>query len=362
MLQAFYGLMVPIAMILLVIRGRDTHTVFKKLLIILSLLTIPVNTWSAYNYNPFTDELDDIGDFSITDPNADRIIFWDDSEGAIGYLTAGTGLTISTTTLSVSNPSSWTTASNVAYLTTMTDTVSIGTSAAGGKLFIDGDADEIQLQVKGYSTQTNFLAVFENDSGMDVATISADGTFATGSGNGSIDIGSAGVRLSSDGDGAITFLGLGNGSDEDLTINLDDTSNTATVTSSTSLATINFSSIGLQESGVNVPTTTDICKTIESPVDADVFLVHRASKALTITATNCISESATSTVLTWQECDSAGDTCSTIESMTCDVDGAADSGGVDNASIDAGNWIRLDVGTVSGTPGHATACFTATDA
>ena len=73
-------------------------------------------------------------------------------------------------------------------------------------------------------------------------------------GTGSVDLGSAGVRLSQDGDGAITFLGLGNGSDEDLTLNLDDTSNTGVFSSSTSLATLNFSGISLQSSGVAIPT------------------------------------------------------------------------------------------------------------
>lgn len=36
---------------------------------------------------------------SLTDPNADRILFWDDSVGAITFLTAGAGLTLSGTTL-----------------------------------------------------------------------------------------------------------------------------------------------------------------------------------------------------------------------------------------------------------------------
>lgn len=67
-----------------------------------------------------------------------------------------------------------------------------------------------------------------------------------------LSLGSAGVKISGDGDGAITFLGLGNGTDEDLTLNLDDTSNTGVFTSSTSLATLNFSSIALQESGISV--------------------------------------------------------------------------------------------------------------
>lgn len=62
----------------------------------------------------------------------------------------------------------------------------------------------------------------------------------------------AGVKITGDGDGAITFLGLGDGTDEDLTFNLDDTSNTVTVSSSTSVATVNFSGMDLQEGGVDV--------------------------------------------------------------------------------------------------------------
>src|SRR3990167_3961327 len=61
----------------------------------------------------------------------------------------------------------------------------------------------------------------------------------------SLNLNPAGVRLSSDGDGAITFLGLGDGSDEDLTINLDDTANTAVVTSSTGVTALSLSAINL---------------------------------------------------------------------------------------------------------------------
>lgn len=63
---------------------------------------------------------------------------------------------------------------------------------------------------------------------------------------------SAGVKLTGDGDGALTLLGMGDGSDENLILNLDDVSNVGTFTSSTSLATLNFSSIALQETGVGV--------------------------------------------------------------------------------------------------------------
>lgn len=39
---------------------------------------------------------------TLDDPNADRIVFFDDSEGTAAYLTVGTGLAITTTTLAVS--------------------------------------------------------------------------------------------------------------------------------------------------------------------------------------------------------------------------------------------------------------------
>lgn len=40
---------------------------------------------------------------SLSDPGADRILFWDDSGGAIDWLTAGSGLTISGTTISAND-------------------------------------------------------------------------------------------------------------------------------------------------------------------------------------------------------------------------------------------------------------------
>lgn len=43
--------------------------------------------------------LDDIS--ALTDPNADRLLFWDDSAGDILWLTPGTGLSITTTTMAV---------------------------------------------------------------------------------------------------------------------------------------------------------------------------------------------------------------------------------------------------------------------
>jgi hypothetical protein len=53
-----------------------------------------------------------------------------------------------------------------------------------------------------------------------------------------IDVGAAGVRLTGDGDGQITFLGLGDGSDENFYMNLDDTDNTVVFGSTTGATTI----------------------------------------------------------------------------------------------------------------------------
>lgn len=40
---------------------------------------------------------------NLTDPNADRVLFWDDSAGAMAWLTVSTGLAISTTNLALSH-------------------------------------------------------------------------------------------------------------------------------------------------------------------------------------------------------------------------------------------------------------------
>lgn len=52
------------------------------------------------NVQAFDAYLDDIAD--LTDPGADRITFWDDSAGIVTWLTIGSGLTISGTTIAAS--------------------------------------------------------------------------------------------------------------------------------------------------------------------------------------------------------------------------------------------------------------------
>lgn len=49
---------------------------------------------------------------SLTDPNADRMMFWDDSAGSMAWLTPGTGLSITTTTINVDLDTDGTLAAN----------------------------------------------------------------------------------------------------------------------------------------------------------------------------------------------------------------------------------------------------------
>jgi hypothetical protein len=58
-------------------------------------------------------------------------------------------------------------------------------------------------------------------------------------------LGAAGVQFTGDGDGAVTLLGRGDGSDENMTINLDDTANIIGVSSSTGVTAMRLD-MGLQ--------------------------------------------------------------------------------------------------------------------
>ena len=102
------------------------------------------------------------------------------------------------------------------------------------------------------------------------------------------------------------------------------------------------------------------CVLIETPVDADDLMIYRFDAGAVMTSIDCIVEDATSAVVVIVECDSAGANCGTsrfTESVTCDVDGATDDG-LTETGIVATAWIRAQVGTVTGTPGHLNVCFT----
>jgi hypothetical protein len=75
-----------------------------------------------------------------------------------------------------------------------------------------------------------------------------------------IQVGSTGVLITSDNDGAITFTGASTGYDEDLTLNFDDTENTVVFSSSTGVTKLDFSALNLATTGTisgATPSTTD---------------------------------------------------------------------------------------------------------
>lgn len=91
------------------------------------------------------------------------------------------------------------------------------------------------------------------------------------------------------------------------------------------------------------------CMTIETPADADNFLFFRAEAAITVTGIDCLSNDGTSAVITVQECDGNGGSCGATEAaITCGTTNTTEATSIDDAAVDAGDWMRVDVGTVTG--------------
>jgi hypothetical protein len=67
-----------------------------------STVTLNVGAGTGIAVAADTVSLSHLGIQSLTDPNADRIMFWDDSAGAMAWLSAGTNVSISGTTISSS--------------------------------------------------------------------------------------------------------------------------------------------------------------------------------------------------------------------------------------------------------------------
>lgn len=94
--------------------------------------------------------------------------------------------------------------------------------------------------------------------------------------------------------------------------------------------------------------------TVVAPVAAQTFMLFRTTAAMTVTAGECICEAGgSSAILTWQECDSAGDNCTTGTTATCAATSTAMT--VSDGAVDSGDQVRILVGTVTNTPGHCKA-------
>ena len=88
------------------------------------------------------------------------------------------------------------------------------------------------------------------------------------------------------------------------------------------------------------------------------WIVFRASEAMTVTGVDCIVDAGTSVVMTPQECDGDAGTCADIEAaITCGTTNTTEDGTVDNATIDAGDYIRITRGAVTGAVNQAMMCL-----
>lgn len=95
--------------------------------------------------------------------------------------------------------------------------------------------------------------------------------------------------------------------------------------------------------------------TIESPADADNILISPLDDAITITAITCLcdpADSGESVVITVQERDGDGDSPAGVDgatTITCANTDTDDDGTLSNPSIDADDYMSIDIGTVTGT-------------
>jgi hypothetical protein len=94
---------------------------------------------------------------------------------------------------------------------------------------------------------------------------------------------------------------------------------------------------------------------ISSPTSSTDPVWFKAPYNLTALSINCIvdpADSGESVVITVQECDGNGDSCAGLDgatTITCGNTNTADDGSLSNPTIDAGDWVEIDTGTVTGT-------------
>ncbi|HEY7117525.1 MAG TPA: hypothetical protein VH475_13135 [Tepidisphaeraceae bacterium] len=116
---------------------------------------------------------------ALADPNADRILFWDDSAGAYAYLTAGAGLGISGTTLAtdIGSPSvgqavrtRWVTGRYYDFGSSLPVSLSTGTYATGtliaAPIYVPNTntVDRIAIGVSATSATTARLGIYATGS------------------------------------------------------------------------------------------------------------------------------------------------------------------------------------------------------
>jgi len=220
------------------------------------------------------------GKADTTIVDADYVLFWDATDSALkkvdaAELTAGGAETNSLETLTTGIATTeipiGTAADTVVYAALSGD----ATMANNGVVTV---VDDLHAHVIGNVDAFNSAALagqVSDETGSGLIVFNANPTFED------ITLNAAGVKISDDGDGALTFLGLGNGFDENLIMNLDDVTNEVTWSSSTGVATWNFSAMDLQmTNGQEINTKPDgtnvrtILKVVDVTNVSDIQIGH----------------------------------------------------------------------------------------
>lgn len=106
---------------------------------------------------------------SLTDPNADRIMFWDDSAGAVTWLSLGTGLAFNVTSLDLdADLASWSAVTRAAGFDTFTATPSIANLMS----LLTDDASGLGTFLTTPSS-ANFRALLTDEAGSSGGIVSA---------------------------------------------------------------------------------------------------------------------------------------------------------------------------------------------
>lgn len=363
----------------------------KLLVLIFFFMFIPICTLYAANW-------------SLTDPGADRILGWDDSNtgSEVSWFVIGTGLSISNTTISVN--------SNLAIYSGITPSVNV-------QSFLGASDYSSMRTFLGLVIGTNVQAYDPDLATASTANGASNSTYFGKNSTGTVGFhslppadlgfgvdapGAAGALLQSNGTkwervtslSGLTFGGFtaskmvesdGSGNlisssfaPGDVALNTGDVySGVHDFGGATSVEIPNGASPIVDAAGeIAIDTTSDTIKyyggaervipykqvfsiVVPSVAATDDMLVLKAPYGMTMLSLDCIVSAATSATINIQECDSAGANCSdtATSDLTCDTDGA-NTTTFSNVVIDSGDWVKLDIASISGTPGTLTVTVT----
>lgn len=130
------------------------------------------------------------------------------------------------------------------------------------------------------------------------------------------------------------------------------------VANGTNFASVSVSGAATLSSAGVVTTKDTKCINIDPASTTTDWIMWKAPANITVTGVDCIVDASTSVVLTPNECNSNGASCSAIEAaITCATTNTTEASSIDNASVDAGDYVRVTRGTVTGSPTQAVICI-----